>query len=280
MKFADIVAALERAGIDDAPFEAALILEHCMGIKRYEINICRDRDYVSGRLSELLLRRCRREPLQYLFGSWYFYGREFVLNRSTLIPRPDTEITVEKASELLPEKARFCDIGTGSGAIAVTVLAERTDTTAVATDISPEALAAASENALRLGVADRLITVHNDILKESEALTEAHSPFDAVVSNPPYIPTEEIKRLEPELAYEPSAALDGGADGMTFYRAIISACRGRLLSPGGLLIFEAGIGEAADIIALGGASGFSGSAFRDLSGTDRCVVLRKKKSEE
>lgn len=275
MKYAEIVNILDAAGIDDAAFEAGLLISRYAGIPRHELLFRRQEDFSVPALGEAVRRRAAREPLQYILGSWTFRGLEFELNADTLIPRPDTELTVGLAVRHLPRGARFADLGTGSGAIAVSVLHERPDTSAVAVEISENALAAAVRNAAAHGVADRLTPLRADLLAEgfSALLASAGQP-DAILSNPPYIPTGELASLAPELAFEPRRALDGGNDGLIFYRSITQTAA-LLLPPGGILLYEVGIGEAADVAALGAAQGFSAEVYRDLAGIDRAVLLRK-----
>jgi len=275
MTINEAVALLNNSGIENASFDVSLLAEHFAGLKRHELVFMRNSDISSPAFSDAVVRRSKRVPLQYILGSWYFYGREFLLNADCLIPRADTEITVETAVKMIRHGGRFCDIGTGSGAIALSVLCERPDLTAVATDLSPGALSAARENAVRLGVADRVEMMLNDILKAPEALTDAYGGFDAVVSNPPYIPSGVIPGLEPELAYEPHAALDGGEDGLVFYRSIIDSCAGDMLKPGGILIFEAGIDEAAAIADYAVLHSMTATFYKDLGGIDRTVLLKK-----
>ena len=280
MTFREAAAVLGAAGIRHADFEAGLLARHFCGVPRHELLWDTDRELGGGRFASAVERRASREPLQYILGSWSFYGREFRLSRDCLIPRPDTETVAEAAVSRLPRGACFCDIGTGCGTLSVTLLCERQDCTAVATDISQGALRTARRNARDLGVKDRAVFRLCDVFDDAECRRISPSEgFDAVVSNPPYIPSGEIGLLEPELAFEPRAALDGGEDGLDFYRRIISLCFGSgtgerpFLRPGGPLIFEAGAGEAEAIAEAGRSFGASAETAKDLSGIDRVVIL-------
>lgn len=276
MKYAELCGLLADAGIPEPQTEAELLIGHFFAVPRHELIFRRGEDFSSPAFTEALRRRLTREPLQYILGSWCFRGLDFTLNRATLIPRPDTELCVELAVRHLPPGAVFADIGTGSGAIAVSVLHERPDTRALAADISAEALAAAAENARRAGVSDRFTPLLLDALAPDFAarLSAAAPGLCAIISNPPYIPTADLASLAPELSFEPRLALDGGSDGLVFYRALTAAAD-RLLGDGGLLLFEVGIGEAPAVSALGTACGFRASVFPDLAGIDRAVLMRR-----
>ena len=274
MTYRETVEALGRAGIPDAEFEASVLFRDLGGIPRETLLCNPGTDCSDPAFLEAIDRRLRREPLQYILGKWYFRGLEFLLGESTLCPRPDTETLVEEAVKIIPEGALFCDVGTGSGCIAVSVLHERPDLKCVAADISPEALRIAAKNAERNGVAGRF----------SAVLCDARNPlalaslgvFGAVLSNPPYIPSGDIAALEPELSYEPRAALDGGEDGYDFYRTIIPGAR---LAPGGVMIFETGAGMAPGLCDIGRSFGFASETRRDLSGIERVVIMRKTETD-
>ena len=277
MTYFELKKMLSEAGIAEAGEEAALLLTHCAGVPAHELIFRRSEDFDTPALRDAVRRRLTREPLQYIFGSWSFCGLEFSLNADTLIPRPDTELTVEEAVKLLPEGAVFADVGTGSGAIAVSVLSMRPDTRGYGIDISPGALEAARTNALANGVGARLTLLHADALDGgfADLLLSLDPPPAAILSNPPYIPSDVIPTLAPELAFEPHRALDGGSDGLIFYRAITAAAK-KILPPGGLVIFEVGIGESEDVRAIGREAGFDCAVRRDLGGIERTVILRKK----
>lgn len=272
MTYTELCTALSGAGIEDAAHEAALLLEHFCGLSPAQIPLSRNRDFDSPQLREALERRLSRYPIQYIIGEWGFCGERYTLNSDCLIPRPDTELLVEKAAQLLPPGGRFLDAGCGSGCISVSLLASRADSSGVAFDISPGALKAAGENAAHNGVGERLTLIPGDML--DSAFWRSIGKFDAIISNPPYIPTREIPALEPELKHEPHRALDGGEDGLDFYRAIISHAPDTL-ADGGIILLEVGLGQADDVAALAIKDGFSAEILKDIENRGRALVLRR-----
>jgi len=220
-------------------------------------------------LSEAVKRVENGEPLAYVLGEWYFYGLTFKLNDECLIPRPDTEHTVEKAIEALPKNGKFIDLCTGSGCIAVSILKNRPDLTAFALDISEKAIEAAKENAALNGVSDRVTFIRADVFSFD---TSALPYFDAVISNPPYIRSDVVQTLEVAKA-EPIKALDGGTDGLDFYRYIINSYRERL-NGNGCFIFEIGYDQKEDITALALSHGLECKVFKDYGGNDRVAVIK------
>jgi release factor glutamine methyltransferase len=231
-----------------------------------------DREYPdSPAFLQAVEQREKRYPLQYLIGEWYFYRQTYRVTPDCLIPRPDTERLVEEAIRLLPPNAFFADLCAGSGCIAVSILAERPDTHAVAVDKFPATLALAVENAHRNGVADRLIPLCADVLAPDFAPSE--HPLDAILSNPPYIPSAVIPTLEPELFAEPVAALDGGEDGLIFYRTLLQT-QAKRLTTGGFFLFEIGFDQGDALRRYGEKFGFSQCRIlQDYGGNDRVVHL-------
>ena len=273
MTYHQIVEILGAAGVPEPREDAALLLEHFCGIPRHRLLRGDTEDIISPELNSALRRRVNREPLQYIIGKWFFFGLEFVLNEDCLIPRPDTELTVEIALGELPRNAVFLDVGTGSGAIAVALLHERPDLRGIGLDVSSDALRAAASNAAANGVADRLTLVERDVLSGSDPFSDLPT-FDGIISNPPYIPTGDLPGLEPELGSEPRRALDGGEDGMVFYRAITASAPAHL-KDGGFLLYEIGQNEENAVAAIGAENGFCCRQFRDLSGIVRSLLLRR-----
>ncbi len=270
MTYNKALALLREAGIDEPETDACLLFEHFAGIPPHSLPFRRDEEVESAELSSALERRLCREPLQYILGAWEFCGLRFELNTDCLCPRPDTELIVELAVKHLPPNAHFCDIGTGSGAIAVSALHFRRDTTAAAFDINANALAAAKRNAAVNSVADRINFIQADALADGFLSNEK---FDAIISNPPYIPADVIPTLAPEVLLEPHRALDGGEDGLDFYRAI-TAKAVTALNEGGFVLYEVGIGQAEDVAEIGRSHGFDTEIYRDLGGVERAVMLR------
>jgi len=232
-----------------------------------------------GRLSGELDRRLAHEPVSRIRGEREFYGRAFHVSPATLDPRADTETVIEAVLHLIAEEGlrdrplRLLDVGTGTGCIAITLLAEMPFAWAVATDISTEALLVARRNAVRHAVADRVSFVKADLISGVEG------PFDLAVSNPPYIRTAEIESLAREVrCYDPRAALDGGVDGLNFYWRI-AADVPRVVSDGWIVV-EVGAGQANDVAAI--TAGPSRQAqpprrFMDLGGHERVVAFRTRR---
>lgn len=224
-------------------------------------------------LTNYLVRRVTNEPLQYIIGSQDFYGREFQVNSSVLIPRPETELLVEAllnaVNSIWPPATilNVVDVGSGSGAIAITIALERNSWTVYGVDISNDALNVANANADRLGA--RINFYNGDLL---QPLHERDIKVDIIVSNPPYIPKNDILSLMPEVKnFEPQLALDGGEDGLDFYREIINQSK-QLLNRPGLIIFEVGINQANDISDLLIVAGAANVEFiKDYQGIDRIV---------
>ena len=269
-----LTEALAKAGIDEPAFEASLLLEQIAGVSRATVMTERNRLYDLPALETAVARRLSREPLQYILGEWEFFGCGFRVNEHCLIPRPDTEVLVETAVKLLPRDARIVDLCTGSGCIAVATLVHRPDVTSYALELYPETLSLATENATRNGVSERFTPVCADLLTDGVTALSPCAPYDAILSNPPYIPTADIDGLSPEVHREPFAALDGGEDGLTFYRAILRDYA-PLVKPGGLILLEMGYDQAAELISL--AREYLPRAkveiIRDLGGNDRVTKI-------
>ncbi len=267
---------LEVSGIPthDAREEALLLLEAFGGADRVSLLCDRHRIYDTSALDKAVERRLSRYPLQYILGKWDFYGSTFRVNEHCLIPRPDTELLVELAITHLPQDGVFVDLCTGSGCIAVSVLKHRPDLKAVALELFPDTLALAVENAKLNGVADRLIPVCADLLNEGKEALVPYAPFCGILSNPPYIPTAVVAGLEPELFFEPHAALDGGEDGLIFYKKILSDYW-PLMSPGAPLLLEIGFDQAKTLSALGKAlmPSVTPKIYQDLGGNPRVVAF-------
>lgn len=278
MTYLELVDQLAKSEIEEARWEARLLIERFCGIP---VGAFLEEDKVLPRGKELeaaVRRRCGREPLQYVLGEWSFYNQTYRVTPACLIPRSDTEILVEEAIKRLPVGARFADLCTGSGCIAVSTLAERADLCAVAADLSGEALKLAVENAERNGVAERVKFLRADVLGDCEALKSAYPSVDAILSNPPYIRTEVISTLSSEVLQEPYMALDGGADGLIFYRALLKLAA-EWLTRDGFCLFEIGYDQGEAIRRMGEEYGFSCAVRRDYGGCDRVAILKRKSIE-
>ena len=269
-------SVLTQAGVENARFEAQLLLGLALHVPRSSV-VGRTHppltEWQQARFAELVERRKARVPFAYLRGTQEFYGLEFGVTPDVLIPRPETELLVElaleRAKELLQTQSTvlLADVGTGSGCIPVAILKYQGRARAIAVDLSAEALNIAAQNALRHQVADRLRLVQADLLTGASA-----NRLDIIVSNPPYIPSEDVDALQPEVArYEPRLALDGGTDGLFPYRRLIQQAK-NALKPGGRLWMEVGQGQAQDVSALLWQAGYSEvQSHRDLAGIERAV---------
>ena len=269
-----LTEALARAGIEEPAFEASLLLERLVGVSYASLMTDRDRLYDLPALETAVARRISREPLQYILGEWEFFGCTFRVNEHCLIPRPDTEILVDAAIRVLPPKARIADLCTGSGCVAVATLAHRPDVTADALELYPETLALATENAVRNGVSDRFTPIEADLLGNGVEALRLRAPYDAILSNPPYIPTEDIYALSPEVHKEPFAALDGGEDGLVFYRAILRDYA-PMIKAGGHILLEMGYdqGDALRRLTAELLPDATVEILRDLGGNDRVTKI-------
>ena len=225
-------------------------------------------------LEALIHRRAESEPMAYLAGSKEFFGLEFSTSPATLIPRPDSETLVETALGYLPsdKAARVLDLGTGTGCLLLSVLHQRPFAHGVGVDIQPDAVGLAAHNARQLELAGR---TDFHIGSWFTGLPEGTSPFDVILSNPPYITTREMTQLMPDVRdWEPRSALHGGEDGLDAYR-IIAAEAANWLAPGGVLLFEIGRTQGADVAALGMAAGLLHRGTKnDLAGNARVVALQ------
>ena len=261
-------------GIDSPRLDAEVLLSHVLGKERIYLYVHFDEPLEAPELAayrEYIKQRVARQPVAYIIGRREFMGLSFRVTPAVLVPQPDTEILVQAALDRLAAKpaARIADIGTGSGAIVLSLLYYRKELQASAVDISADALAVAAENAASLGVAERVMFCEGDLLAPL-----AGQQFDAIVSNPPYIPTADIAGLAPEVrTAEPMGALDGGADGLVFYRRLVADAPA-LLASDGFLAMEVGIHEAAPVAALAQASGAFArtEVLKDLAGIERVVV--------
>ena len=259
---------LTEKGAENARLEAEWMLCAALGLDRVGLYVNFDKPLTDSELAAyraMVARRAKREPLQYILGSQEFMGLEFVVTPAVLIPRHDTETLVEEAVRRCQGGGRALDIGVGSGCIAIALAKNLPGTEIFGVEQSPAALELAEKNAERNGVAVKLV---------AGSLFEPFigHKFDLIVSNPPYIPTDDLKTLQPEVRdYEPIQALDGGADGLDFYRLIVSAASDHL-NPGGWLLFEIGIGQAEAVLGLLNKAGF-GELFtaKDPNGIERVV---------
>lgn len=261
--------------ISDVPRrEAEYILMDLLNLKKIDLIIDHDKE-IDEQIIELFNRKIEErksgKPLSYILGSEEFMGLTFNVNENVLIPRDDTEILVEKIIELNQEKKdlKILDLGTGSGAIAIALAKYLDVTKVVAVDKYNEALTVAKENAKINEVSDQIEFIQSDLF---EKLIRYKHTFDIIVSNPPYIPKKDIPALQVEIkAHEPITALDGGDDGLDFYRRIIQSSK-HFLKANGLLAFEIGYDQAKDVCQLMQKEFKEIEVIKDLSGLDRVVL--------
>lgn len=268
---------LEQAGLPDAALDARFLLEEVCGTNLQTLLVFPEKKVTEEEVNQyraFVQRRKDREPTAMILGEWDFMGLTFRLNKSTLIPEQDTEVLVETALEELKRRGsgeaplRILDLCTGSGCILLSLLHELRNAGGLGTDLSEEALEAARENAVRLGLQERAAFRQGDLWEPV-----GDERFDLIVSNPPYVPTDIIPTLEPEVRCgEPYAALDGGEDGLVFYRRILKEAAGHL-KPSGIIIVESGFDEAAQIAALMQDQKLLGiRTVKDYGGLDRVVL--------
>lgn len=266
---------LGRLGFETAALDAKLLTGHALGLDALtlatrELDPVADAD--AARVAALLQRRMGGESVARIIGEREFFGLAFALNAATLEPRPDTELLVELAIKALPEGGSLLDLGTGTGCIPVAVLANRSDATGLATDISAEALEMARGNATRHGVVDRLGFARGSWFEALAGNEESVRKFDLIVSNPPYITSTVVETLAPEVKdFDPRLALDGGPDGLAPYR-VIAALAQAFLVPGGQVLVEIGYDQGSSVSALFAEHGFADIVVhKDLNGLDRVI---------
>ncbi|MDB5472841.1 MAG: prmC [Devosia sp.] len=266
---------LTRLGFETAALDAKLLAGHALGLSpvqmaTHEHSPVSDSD--AGQIAALLQRRLTGESVARIIGQREFYGLGFALNGATLEPRPETELLVDMAITWLPAGGTLLDLGTGTGCIAIAVLANRPDATAMATDISPQALEAAHANAERHGVAARLGLRQGSWFEPLRAGARSGEGFDLIVSNPPYIASAVLETLASEVRdFDPQLALDGGPDGLAPYR-VIAEQGASMLAPSGSVLVEIGFDQGEAVSALFAAAGFARiSIHQDLGGLDRVI---------
>ena len=280
--FVEAAQILRQGGIETPELDARLLLCHAASLS-HEAFIARAREDLRPDAAALLegaiARRLKREPVARIRGTREFYGRSFLLGPESLDPRPDTETLIDAALDIIGKKGwreeplKLLDLGTGSGSILVTLLAELPRATGIGTDLSPRALAVAAANASAHGLASRAVFIAADWL---DAIA---GKFDLILSNPPYLAASEIAGLAADVAaYDPRLALDGGPDGLDSYRRIAARAR-EVLAGDGRLLVEIGPAQAEAVAAIFAGAGLrpdeAGNPRLDLSGRSRVVVGRR-----
>ena len=266
----------EEAGIGSAALDAEVLLSHATGCDRTGLYTNWDR-LLSGeeevKFYELTHRRCSGEPVAYITGRKEFMGLDFMVNPSVLIPRPETELLVENALKLMPPASTVVDVGTGSGAVAVSLAFHNPGVRVFAVDCSSEALEVARRNAVKNGVADRVFFSHGCLLAPLDGLLRP-GQVDLITANLPYIDTGDLQELPREVKmFEPLLALDGGAEGLEHYRLLIPQAE-IYLKQGGVLVFEIGFNQGRQALNLLKTNLWQAKVTQDLAGLDRLVLAR------
>jgi release factor glutamine methyltransferase len=265
---AGAAARLAAAGCPDPRLDAAFLMSDALDTPCGALRLRLDEEPPGAALEwfeEKLARRLTGEPLQYVEGFAFFYGRKFLVDRKVLIPRPDTEVLCEAALQRIGPGLRVLDLCTGSGALAITFALEAPGAHVTGADISAGALEVARDNAQLHGAAVRWA--------RGDLFEAADGAFDLIACNPPYLSDGDMAALQTEVSFEPRLALSGGADGLFFYRRIAAALPDRL-NPGGAALFEVGLGQAGPVAALLQSVGRV-SIVKDLSGADRVVTVER-----
>lgn len=263
--------ALHSAGIEDFVFEAKQIIKYITGLSSSEILMNYTNklsDYQSNNLTAIIRQRELRYPLQYIFGEWSFYGRDFYVGPGVLVPRADTETVIEVCLDFLKgrKEPKILDLCAGSGCIGITLAKEKADSDCLMIEKYPEAMRYAERNIAR-NKAENARVIAGDIFEG----TASGEKYDLIVSNPPYIAENGTKEVSPETKYEPETALMGGEDGLRFYSAITESYK-ESLKENGIIVYEVGIGQADSVKEILKTAGFSDiGAKKDLNGIERAV---------
>ena len=273
MTLEEAAQQLAAAGIESPRTEARLLLAHALGVHRDDTlsNMLQPTQEQAASFEAMVTRRVRREPHAYITGHKEFWSLDFAVGPGVLVPRPETETLIEEALRVIPHRNApivIADLGTGSGALLVAAMKEFPRAAGLGLDSSPEALAYARRNVFAHGFSDRAK------LRLADWAEAPDNSFDLVFSNPPYIPSDEIAALDPEVSrFEPRAALDGGSDGLDAYRGLAGLLP-RILKAGGRAILEIGAGQAVEPVFRGSGLNLLRIA-PDLAGIPRAVLLEK-----
>ena len=268
--YIDTKNKLKEAGIEDYRFEASILLEHFTGIKVLELAALSEKTLDSETVESMenaIEKRISGYPLQYILGKWEFYGYPIEVGEGVLIPRPDTETLVEAVIQIAGESPKIVDLCSGSGCIAIALQKEIPSSTVYAVEMSEDALVFLKKNLVLNNSGVKLVC--GDIL-DSEII-DNFEKNDIIVSNPPYLTDEDMNVLQKEVKHEPKMALEGGKDGLYFYREITKLWKSKL-KIGGILAYEVGMGQELDVAEILKQNRFSNIEFKeDLSGITRVV---------
>lgn len=261
------------ADVENPDFEVTTIICHICSIGKARLLAIRGEEVPEQfleKMREAVERRVQHEPLQYIIGEWEFFGLRMFCGSGCLIPRPETELLVEKAIELIPKGGHFLDLCAGSGCISVAILNNRKDVTGTAVDISGAALEYARKNSEYHKVEKRLEIVNMPL--------EEYLPIripDCIISNPPYVKTEEVDAFPPVMKFEPRIAFDGGHDGLEFYKTIAKRYSARFLKDGGYLLLEAGYDTVREVEAILKYRKMQTQVLEDMFGVERVCIGKK-----
>jgi release factor glutamine methyltransferase len=272
---AEATAVLQRAGVDSPRLDARVLIAHVLAVETAKTFTLTDDELTAEQeiaLEKLVARRAAREPVSRIIGTREFWGLNLIVTPDVLDPRADTEVLVsaaiDHAKRLRLAAPRILDLGAGTGCVTLALLSVIADSTAIAVDLSQNALHVARANARNLNLAQRISFAR---MSWGDGLV---GPFDIIVSNPPYLSAHDMRTLSPEVTYDPHAALDGGEDGLACYRAILADVK-RLASKPAILALEVGLAQAEPVARMAESAGLRVVEIRpDLAGIPRCVVAQ------
>lgn len=285
----DGIAQLREAGLEGVERDALTLLLEATGLEHVDLIADPSRpvnEITEAVFRDFLTKRCQHWPVGKIIGTTSFYGRNFHVNEHVLDPRSDSEALIDAALHWMDktrtssERVKILDMCTGSGCLGITLCAERPDATCLGVDVDLQALAVAEQNALALGVSDRFMGVHSEMFDAlirpfDETAYQPGPPFDLIICNPPYIRSSDIAGLMPEVRlHDPHHALDGGADGLVFYRVLLDEAR-EYLARDGALLMEIGFDQENDLRQMIQATHWRGSytVIKDLGGRDRAILV-------
>ena len=274
--YRDAIKALTEAGCDSPEFDAQQLVEHCLGLNKTQLLLNSGNPVEDAKLyffTECINRRCNHEPLQYILGMWDFHRFSFKVGEGVLIPRPETELLVDFASEKIKKDgcSVIFDLCCGSGCVGLSVEKIFPNVKVFCVDISDKAIEYTNKNKEFL-CADNVTILKKDVLEVTGFLGMPRP--DIVLSNPPYIPTKEIESLQPEVRFEPELALDGGADGLVFYRSLAENWF-PFINRGGYLAMECGEDQARDILTMFVDKAQKARIIKDAAGIERVVSITR-----
>ncbi len=267
MKLHEAIKILEDAGVPNPRHDARELFTYIGGMSRIEL-ISPNASCDSRELYSAIERRKNREPLQYIIGNVDFYRESYEVNPNCLIPRQDTEILVDYAVNNIPTGAKILDLCTGSGCIAISTVKNTKDTTALAIDISEDAIGIARNNAEKNGVFDRISFVTSDVFDYCDG-----ERYFAILSNPPYVKEEVYAALEPEIYFEPKIAFTADDGGLKFYKEILASFK-KMLDPRGFFAFEIGYDQGPALKDIAKDNAMTCEIIKDYTGNDRVAVIK------